>query len=515
MSKELCSHEGCSRERFVDHPFADKTKCIFHCEKNDWFEIANAGQWNEKRDWGKSQDKINLFWTTFKKEWNEGKYDYSHFVFPKFEEGIFKNLYHDYLKQPDEIKIARDKEHAYFVYVKFLDEAEFSGMTFTQKTHFTNSIFKQDAHFTNATFTQGANFNSVNFAQSSFFEHTTFTQRVFFFKAIFTKMTFFDKAVFSQGASFSNATFTRRAFFKRASFTQSVYFSTSAAVNTKVEDEKPRPAFNGAVSFEDACFYDLITFENRNFKAQTRFTNAKFAQAPNMHGAELHSNTDFTGISCGTAEPNTSHGYYRWLKEKMEGTGDRRAASLFYAAEQHCLLKTNDLGEVEAVISWFYKSASYYGSSISLPLGWLLGFQLLFPFLFFNFKFPSLPASPPSPFSIFISYLIAIVVANSLFFYFFLRNSKDVEGSAIIGKVPIILAISFNIVATLFIDNSNRDGYEDNWIMLLTNLFRPFYGWDKPPHSVPDYLIGLLHLTLMYSAFALLLFAIRRRFKME
>ncbi len=116
MSGNVCSHTGCERECFEGNP-----KCIFHCEKDDWFETVKDSP-QEKKDWTKSQNEINKFWTEFKKRWNKGNYDCSHFVFPKFEKGVFQNLHQDYLKLPDVIKDKHSKEIVSFENAIFLDD---------------------------------------------------------------------------------------------------------------------------------------------------------------------------------------------------------------------------------------------------------------------------------------------------------------------------------------------------------------------------------------------------------
>ena len=49
---ETCSLIGCNNEVYQN------AKCIFHCEKNDWF-VKNS---NGLNDWSKSSDKIIRFW---------------------------------------------------------------------------------------------------------------------------------------------------------------------------------------------------------------------------------------------------------------------------------------------------------------------------------------------------------------------------------------------------------------------------------------------------------------------
>ncbi len=223
-----------------------------------------------------------------------------------------------------------------------------------------------------------------------------------------------------------------------------------------------------------------------------------------MHGADLYSNTDFTNITCGIDLPNRSHGRYRLLKKISEDSGDYRAASIFYAAEQHCLLETGGLPFVEAAISWCYKSVSYYGSRIFLPVLWLAALQLLFPFLFLN-------AEPSSalPLYAIVSLSIAYLMVSALWL------TKKVGPSRLMDiGAGLLLAVAAMLVA-FSLKEFSWGNYWDRSLMLLRNLFRPFYGWEHEARPGIHYLFGLMHLTTMYSAFAMFIFAIRRRFKME
>ncbi len=352
-----------------------------------------------------------------------------------------------------------------------------------------------------------------------YFTRTTFKQEAMFGNTIFKQWTNFRYTTFTQWAEFSNATFAEHAIFSQAKFEDFADFSANTAIGNKRDDINTSREFEGEVYFDGTSFVGLTTFEGREFKASTSFTNAIFKQAPNMHGTKLYSNTDFTGIECGTAEPNVSHGYYRLLKEMMEETGGRRTASIFYAAEQHCLLNTRDLGEVEIVISWFYKSVSEYGSNIYRPVGLLFIFQaVLFPPLFFNHTFPYLSDAPFSAVSLFFTYLALIgFMILGIIAILAIRRSRTKSG-AILDILETVMIPFMFAVATISLSTAESLNWNDYWansIMLFTNLFRPFYEWNKPTTPGIHFLIGLLHLTLMYSAFALLLFAIRRRFKME
>ena len=58
MSK-ICSADKCSFSTFEDNE-----KCIFHCEKNDWFEEKRDADGKMYRDWIRSNNdgRIAEFW---------------------------------------------------------------------------------------------------------------------------------------------------------------------------------------------------------------------------------------------------------------------------------------------------------------------------------------------------------------------------------------------------------------------------------------------------------------------
>lgn len=64
--------------------------CIFHCPKDDWFDIVDG-----KKDWSKSQDKVDQFWKLLHQKFSVGDYAYAGYIFPKFNTDCFlssKNL---------------------------------------------------------------------------------------------------------------------------------------------------------------------------------------------------------------------------------------------------------------------------------------------------------------------------------------------------------------------------------------------------------------------------------------
>ncbi|MFZ2889944.1 hypothetical protein [Sulfuricurvum sp.] len=58
--------------------------CIFHCPKDDWFDIVDG-----KKDWSKSQDKVDQFWKLLHLKFSVGDYAYAGYIFPKFNTDCF------------------------------------------------------------------------------------------------------------------------------------------------------------------------------------------------------------------------------------------------------------------------------------------------------------------------------------------------------------------------------------------------------------------------------------------
>ncbi len=175
-------------------------KCIFHTDKeNDiWIENWNREMERWKREGRRPRNyrwrswRVKEFWRFIRRyrnvEFNPnssnqngrwgitqgGTYNFSLFVFPKFEnmaverirDGYFVVLDFSFWKQGDIYGFTRN--------------ANFNGATFTQNANFIWVTFEQDTNFNSARFKQNAYFNRVTFMQNANFSGATFTQRGIF-----------------------------------------------------------------------------------------------------------------------------------------------------------------------------------------------------------------------------------------------------------------------------------------------------------------------------------------------
>ena len=102
-------------------------------------------------------------------------------------------------------------------------EISFSWVKFTQDAHFTGAKFTQSANFYEAKFTRYADFSEAKFTRYADFSGAEFT-KADFFRAEFTEVSF-SWVKFTQDAHFTGAKFTRPADFYEAKFTRSADFS--------------------------------------------------------------------------------------------------------------------------------------------------------------------------------------------------------------------------------------------------------------------------------------------------
>ncbi len=130
-------------------------KCIFHCEKTDWYIKDNKGN----RDWSKSEEKCKKFWDKFREELaknetndNVKEHDFTGIIFPKTRGSIFSYIHPSTLIDVNEFNKSFNFKGAFFysdfsfsetndIFVKFNDSVSFSECKFKEKIFFQNSIF--------------------------------------------------------------------------------------------------------------------------------------------------------------------------------------------------------------------------------------------------------------------------------------------------------------------------------------------------------------------------------------
>lgn len=160
-----CSHKDCPE------PIYEKGKCIFHCGKDDWFEVDDK----DEQDWSKSKEKVEFFWEELEKRFvNQNFYIFTYFIFPVFLDNSF---------------FARDerseiKSYCDFGRSIFLDEAIFLNCHFLNETFFSLVQFRKGLKFESCSFKKlESSFSffckKIDFQSIEFFDNTSFSMMFF------------------------------------------------------------------------------------------------------------------------------------------------------------------------------------------------------------------------------------------------------------------------------------------------------------------------------------------------
>lgn len=199
-----------------------ENKCIFHCEKNTWFDLIDG-----KKDWTKSEENIRYFWSEIRKyisdtlKSNEYKSepDYislTNVIFPKFEKA-YADIYEE-----------ESYDRCSSWYDNFCDEviinSEFpsSDLKNIYGFNFSNSIFLDVVDFTDYQF-DNLLFRNVIFTEECKFSNTKINS-IFFKETIFHKFTLFENSTINfhsyQSKDFENCEFHDKLIFDNIIFNE-------------------------------------------------------------------------------------------------------------------------------------------------------------------------------------------------------------------------------------------------------------------------------------------------------
>lgn len=111
--------------------------CIFHCQKDDWFDIVDG-----KKDWSKSQVKIDLFWAMLQAKFDSDDYVYGGYIFPKAKAD---SLFSSDRSKEFNADVTLDK-------TVFHDHIIFNMCNFKERVLFHRTIFLGDVTFSSGLF---------------------------------------------------------------------------------------------------------------------------------------------------------------------------------------------------------------------------------------------------------------------------------------------------------------------------------------------------------------------------
>jgi uncharacterized protein YjbI with pentapeptide repeats len=190
----------------------------------------------------------------------EGKLDFTRFVFPvaDFSKSEFRlpAYFEDATFCRADFRKATFARAAHFFMATFTRFTTFAGARFTQEADFHHATFTRGAEFSWARFARAADFWGVTFSSLADFPHVTFAQDADFHDANFGAVAYFTGAIFTNAAYFSSTSFSQEADFYGATFVEVADFRGAA--------------FNGIADFRRARLQEprRVMFQEVNKKAR-------------------------------------------------------------------------------------------------------------------------------------------------------------------------------------------------------------------------------------------------------
>lgn len=188
-----------------------------------------------------------------------------------------------------------------FVRVKVGGEAHFEDSRFGGPVSFSGAHIGSDAFFERVAFEGPTRFESTEFSGGAFFERAQFHGEAYFVRAEFRQEAFFSGVAFDQNADFGSA-----------HFHEATRFGRKDESAQSGPDKKLGGASFGPVSFQQAHFEQLASFEDAVFRGsvnfrETSFNTVYFATAEDegqSSGPQFQSDVDLRGWSYSRIQVN-------------------------------------------------------------------------------------------------------------------------------------------------------------------------------------------------------------------
>lgn len=241
----MSQDKACTVCKRVDRISEIKQKCIFHCEKSDWFSVVR-----EKEIW--DDTLVSLFWDELKAEQSKNNHGFYHsIIFPKFrneEFSFLKEIQSDIL----------------FLDCIFLSDAKF-GHYNSDETPFI--LFNKSVRFENVQFFGYADFFRIGFNGETEFNKVIFHKSVDFIQSQFAGVTNFNICTVHDSIGFHSAKFKKQTIFMVPTVSGEADFTAVEFDRTYFLDAK----FEKEVKFLGTQFLDVCIFSNINFPKLTVF----------------------------------------------------------------------------------------------------------------------------------------------------------------------------------------------------------------------------------------------------
>ncbi|MBO6520919.1 MAG: pentapeptide repeat-containing protein [Rhodospirillales bacterium] len=270
-----------------------------------------------------------------------------------------------------------------FEYAKFCGPADFGNSTFRIWGDFRRTAFAKDADFSSAVFDGWAHFTEAKFIRAANFDNARFTSSADFTSDEFDPTAFSGWADFTEAGLSATSDFNEVEFFGLADFA-SVEFGKCFFRNCTFDSivDFRNAIFHRNAFFNSAAFNKEAMFSNCEFGAMTKFRNARFMRPPKFHNASLHHDTDFVGAYFEPTKTDDAARTYRVLKLAMEETRARDDEADFHAIELKIREALPTTPRAVRWVSQLYGFGSDYGRRIERPILLLIGVIALFTLIF-------------------------------------------------------------------------------------------------------------------------------------
>ncbi len=419
--------------------FSQKTtKCIFHCEKDEWFIAKNS-----EKEWDKNL--VKRFWKEVRTEKMEKKdYTFHYFIFPAFEIEEFKKIgnlivseTHGNFWNGNEEKKIFEKEVG-FQKATFLEHVKFGGVAFLEKVDFNYANFLEETSI-EGTFEKSADFHETQFHKKvSFGGHfkesiVCFTVTKFAngasFKATFDKDVFFPGTQFGNIVSFHDCKFKGSIFFYDSNLPDGSYFRRTNLVNAFFKDipldnvsfwECKFPTIKGRKGLHDE---KMLQYKEKDviFKQKLKKELNSWENLPN------------------TGDYESVENLYQQLKKNFEERRDYETAGDFHIGEMEMrrykfkaevrdrnkggnfltkflfsIWNWTTFNTARRFLLYWYFMFSEYGEKPGRVFTWFLLIPIFAVLYFWSFEFENLRVATEFAFTSFIPLLPKNIELNTL-----------------------------------------------------------------------------------------------------
>ncbi|WP_108061914.1 pentapeptide repeat-containing protein [Poseidonibacter lekithochrous] len=409
--KYICS--VCKLEYEEEHFDKKQNKCLFHNEKEEWYELDNNGI----KNWEKSRNKILIFWSMIRllvdAPRDKDDINLFSFVFP-----FYDNSY---------IDIGLNKLKVSFISCKFLGSLNLNHCNFKKELMFSNCDFKDDVIF----------MNSLN-------------------SNIYVSRSIFEKSLNLHHCSFDNVTIEET--YIESFILNYVHLNKILVMNSFVKNQLYLKSniINEKISFRNSIFKNQVDLENSTFNGEKDFLGIDNSFA-NKDKFFIYRDDVIKKIKQNDSELKhipKNRETARIIKDNFEQQNNVIEANKFYAFEMKEREKEleEDLKVGKNIFEYFifkiHGLSSSHSQNAPLSLFWIL----LISFIY-SYGFDFLPKEE--------EYMDILVKNYEQSWMYFVITSKD-----LFSFLKLIIWMSLPFTVTYFITN-----YSDKLLCFFIALF--------------------------------------------